>query len=568
MPANRAMWSRVAAVAVTALLILLASTGIAAPAEARRSPAPLMKYYQVADSYAGQPENLAEIAERFLGNSARANEILDLNVGRTQPDAGMLTDAYTLHEGWFLVLPWDAVGDGVVYGELPTDRPGGPVLPSSPVASSEPTAAAMPTPSMSAPEQCARPPQANPDPWAQLRLAPQQAWSHTRGDGVTVAVIDSGVAANVPQLAGSVGEGADVVHGSGKGSIDCLGSGTAMAGLIAGQGDGAFVGIAPGATIVPFRIVTDVPSAKVADQAAALDLAVAAGATVIALGSFVDISQPRVQQAVTNAANHDVVVVLGALRDKAVSLPNQVVRVGAIGVQGTLDYIYPPGSVDVTAPGVDVTSVDIAGGWSFRGTGTQYAVGFVAGVAALVRSMNSRMSSSDVVRRIEQSSNPTGNSPVPDPTFGWGLINPARAVAFATESASAAASRQASDRGGSASAVVIVVGFILVVAGVLMFRVRGKFPSLRNANADRLPVGPPEEHPPPNDRPPGMAQASLGRELRATSTLPRRVPSPRSTMAVDDASSSRAVRREPIAAFESRADDATIEIAVVRDGRL
>jgi hypothetical protein len=48
-----------------------------------------VKYYVVASGYAGQPENLSEIAARFLGSAARGDEVFNLNVGVVQPDGGM-----------------------------------------------------------------------------------------------------------------------------------------------------------------------------------------------------------------------------------------------------------------------------------------------------------------------------------------------------------------------------------------------------------------------------------------------------------------------------------------------
>ena len=74
----------------------------------------------------GQPERLWDISARLLGDGNRYVAIYDLNQGRRQPDGGQLTDSATLHAGWLLLLPWDAAGDGVVYGALPTSPPAAP----------------------------------------------------------------------------------------------------------------------------------------------------------------------------------------------------------------------------------------------------------------------------------------------------------------------------------------------------------------------------------------------------------------------------------------------------------
>ena len=134
MPANRWMRSRAAAVTIALVLMVSVGASIFAPTVAGAAAAELVKYYEVTASYEGKPENLSEVAQRFLGSPTRSNQIFDLNFGRTQPDGGKLTDANVLHAGWFLVLPWDAVGDGVRYGELPMNPPDKPVTPPRPAA--------------------------------------------------------------------------------------------------------------------------------------------------------------------------------------------------------------------------------------------------------------------------------------------------------------------------------------------------------------------------------------------------------------------------------------------------
>src|SRR4051794_13069017 len=89
----------------------------------------------------------------------------------------------------------------------------------------------------SAPGQCTTPSQQlyHGVPWTQHRMDPQRVWPLTKGQGVTVAVIDTGVDAMVPQLAGHVLPGVDVVNGVGTANNDCYGHGTFVAGIIASQ---------------------------------------------------------------------------------------------------------------------------------------------------------------------------------------------------------------------------------------------------------------------------------------------------------------------------------------------
>ena len=107
--------------------------------------------------------------------------------------------------------------------------------------------------------QCAEPGQAIAAvPWAQRLLAPERVWPFARGSAVTVAVLGSGVDAKHPQLAGRVLRGYDAITRRAGADSDCLGLGTQAAGVIAAQPTRAvgFVGVAPGVSVLPVRVVT------------------------------------------------------------------------------------------------------------------------------------------------------------------------------------------------------------------------------------------------------------------------------------------------------------------------
>ncbi|MGC4853592.1 S8 family serine peptidase [Micromonospora sp. DT4] len=95
-------------------------------------------------------------------------------------------------------------------------------------------------------------------PWALRRIDPASAWPLSRGAGVTVAVIDSGVSAIHPVLKNQVLPGRDFNNlPANRGQCDLAGHGTMVAGIIAGQdGTGAlFSGVAPAARILPIRVL-------------------------------------------------------------------------------------------------------------------------------------------------------------------------------------------------------------------------------------------------------------------------------------------------------------------------
>ena len=122
-------------------------------------------------------------------------------------------------------------------------------------------------------------------PWPQQRFDLARLSQITDGSPVTVAVVDSGVDANVPQLSATVRAGADLLHPGGDGRQDCVGHGTAVASIIAARArDGAGLrGLAPGVRILPIRVSENVEidgvatgGGDVADLAAGIEAAVTA----------------------------------------------------------------------------------------------------------------------------------------------------------------------------------------------------------------------------------------------------------------------------------------------------
>ncbi|WP_306204558.1 S8 family serine peptidase [Actinoplanes sp. RD1] len=516
-----------------------------------------VKYYTVTSSYNGAQENLSEIAARFLGDQARSPEVFNLNSGRPQPDGGALVDPARLRAGWLLVLPWDAVGGGVQYGVLPTESPKAAVTP-KPVPSATPAPsstrdAGAGTPGPRGTTEAPRPaPSGKPGKsgksgksgkcaetaptgsasstnWAQLRLAADQAWPQSRGKGQLVAVVDSGVDGNLSPLTGHVAVGSDIVSGSGRGDVDCLGTGTAMAGLIAAQGGsgGGVTGVAPDSTVLPVRITGSAGKGvkvRAADAAAGITAAAGAGATVIALGSYVDVQDPAVAKAVADATEHDIVVVRGASSQSAAGAADAAsgkgtLRVGGVGVdsQGAADY--QRGGVDVVAPGVNVTSLGITGAGPVTGSGTHYAVALVAGVAALVRSAYPELSAEQVAHRVEVTADKVGSATPPSGSFGWGLVNPAESVtkvlpeeAVPAESDEQSLARMTSGTGSGRVALLVVVTLVALAAAVLLvFRIRRllRDDTPPEEDAAEPPAG--DDTPPPATRPPAV-KPSAARE--------------------------------------------------------
>jgi membrane-anchored mycosin MYCP len=265
-------------------------------------------------------------------------------------------------------------------------------------------------------------------PWAQEALDWSSVWPVTEGEGVTVAVVDSGVSFS-PQLVGKV-KAINLLPGTGYG--DCIGHGTGVAGIIAASDIQAkgnpFEGVAPAARILSIK-VNNQESGSSATLAQGITDAALEGAQVINV-SITTVNSPGLRAAVAGALRRGAVIVAAGGNDDQqtghgpfypASYPG-VLSVGAVGQDGALAPFSDLHShVAVTAPGVNVISTTPGGYQAYNGT--SFATAYVSGVVALVRSRFPNMSGPNVVKRVEETAD--GNT---GQGTGNGLVNPLLAV--------------------------------------------------------------------------------------------------------------------------------------------
>ncbi|MCC8249493.1 type VII secretion-associated serine protease mycosin [Saccharothrix luteola] len=393
------------------------------------------------------------------------------------------------------------------------------------VALSTPDAHAAPPPGACRDPEPARPP-IKELPWAHQALDVTRAWPHSTGGGVLVAVVDTGVDRDHPQLgaAGKVARGEDFyLVGDLPGDFDCGSHGTAVASIIAADpvaGVG-FHGVAPGARVLPVRVadrdLDDTGAVNALDPvvlARGIRYAADQGAKVINLSMSGQEDNKDVRDAVAHAVAKDAVVVAAVgnrQQDgdaRLASFPaayDGVLGVGAIDIAG--DRV--PGSqlgdyVDLVAPGKEVAGATRAGGHSYW-QGTSFAAPFVAGTAALVRAVWPELTAPEVARRLLATASPARGEAA---AYGVGVVNPYRAVTDGLSAAQpevmpvvvkpvedvGAARERAWWRAAVADArrhVVVAAGAV-AAAGVLAFvLVNGRRRRWTPTRLDPLPGGPP-----------------------------------------------------------------------------
>ncbi|UQU65717.1 type VII secretion-associated serine protease mycosin [Couchioplanes caeruleus] len=238
--------------------------------------------------------------------------------------------------------------------------------------------------------------------WSPMKVS--EAQKITKGGGVVVAVLDTGVDAGHPDLRGAVLPGRQIVQNKPAGNDDSVGHGTGMAGIIAGRGHGSgdgILGIAPQAKILPIRPVNDTFFV-----AQGIRWAVDHGAKVITLAFQIDPSE-NLQSALKEAAAADVVLVgaAGNEADKGNDLEYpgaypQVLTVGAVDRRNKVAAFSNHGpQVDLAAPGVDIT-VPAPGNTYAEVEGSSVSAALVAGAAALIRAEHPDLTAAQVVNRL------------------------------------------------------------------------------------------------------------------------------------------------------------------------
>jgi membrane-anchored mycosin MYCP len=285
-----------------------------------------------------------------------------------------------------------------------------------------------------------RPPRA--EWWFSVWGVEKYVWPYNAGAGVTVAVLDSGVNASLPELSGAVLKGTDTTGRKSDGRKDFDdkdgGHGTGMAALISGQGGGTtgYVGVAPKAKILPIHVTSKFgdPVGQYEAMAAGIRFAVSHHAKVINISQGItsatlqDHCESGIQEAIADAVEHDVIVVASSGNEGNTTnwpeLPGSCAGVLAVGGiertlrpwTGTERQPY----VAVAAPSVGPV-VGRTGLYAPRATGTSISAALTSGAIAIIRSLNPRMPARTVVQRLMATAYHSKTSPWNDQT-GYGPI--------------------------------------------------------------------------------------------------------------------------------------------------
>jgi hypothetical protein len=245
------------------------------------------------------------------------------------------------------------------------------------------------------------------------------------GRGVTIAVLDSGVAPDSTFGTGRL-RTLDIGLGSAAGSGPEDGHGTAVAALAAGAAPDA-PGVAPAADILSIRVTDASAQSDVFTIAQAILAAADAGAQIIniSLGGYE--TSTTLTQAIDYAIQRGTVIVASAGNDQAAQLtwPAADPRVISVGATDALEqqvYFSNAGAeLKLTAPGYGVQTAWL-GGQRVYFDGTSASAPLAAGAIAAVMSTNPGLSATQAAQVLQQYAS-DGGAPGPDPNYGNGVVN-------------------------------------------------------------------------------------------------------------------------------------------------
>ena len=273
--------------------------------------------------------------------------------------------------------------------------------------------------------------------WGIFAIGADRVWNTTTGQGVIVAVVDSGSGPH-PDLAENLLPGRSffgAVESQDGADIDASGHGSHVAGIIASVANNGIggSGVAPNAKILPIKVLDQAGQGDARDVAAGVRYAADNGAKVINLSLGGATESSSLTQAITYANDKGALVVAAAGNGGAADKPkwpaslDLTLAVTAVDQANNATSFDQRGDyIDIAAPGFSVVST--AKGDYASLSGTSMAAGFVAGAAALLFAAEPRVTNAQVRDILLRTATDIGE-PGRDLTFGVGLINMVAALA-------------------------------------------------------------------------------------------------------------------------------------------
>lgn len=257
-----------------------------------------------------------------------------------------------------------------------------------------------------------------------------QIWERTKGNGVTVAILDTGCDLNHPDLKEQIAGGrnfTDDDHGNPDVYMDYNGHGTHVAGTIAAsQNNYGVIGVAPEAKLLILKVLDKNGSGRYEWIINGIHYAIEQKVDIISMSLGGPVDVPELHEAIQKAVSNNIVVVCAAGnegdgddRTDEFAYPgcyNEVIGVGAIDLEGNSSrFSNSNNEVDLVAPGEKILSTYLNGTYASL-SGTSMATPHVSGAMALIKvlaneSFERNLSECELYAQLIKRTVPLGNSP-------------------------------------------------------------------------------------------------------------------------------------------------------------
>lgn len=267
--------------------------------------------------------------------------------------------------------------------------------------------------------------------WGLTLAGVPDVWKRSKGAGIPIAVLDTGIQVSHPDLKNQIQDAKDFT-GSQFGVDDRVGHGTHCAGIIAAEENGVgVIGVAPKARLIIGKVLGDDGSGNGRDIAAGINWAREKGARIISMSLGSPFNDPYIANAIQRHTASGALFICAAGNDgqgtKHINHPGalkETLAVAAIDNMGRVaEYSSTGPEVDVAAPGSDVLSCYPPSGYA-KLSGTSMATPFVAGVLGLAMGAGVLLEGIAQLRDLVKRTAKDGGIDGWDPSYGWGLINP------------------------------------------------------------------------------------------------------------------------------------------------
>ncbi|WP_276351822.1 S8 family peptidase [Cohnella caldifontis] len=265
-------------------------------------------------------------------------------------------------------------------------------------------------------------------PWNVRRVKAAPVWSRTRGSGVRVAVLDTGIARH-PDL--KIAGGVNTLGG--RSFADDNGHGTHIAGILAATGRRRLTGVAPAVRLYAVKVLDAAGNGFVSDIIEGIDWSLKRGIRVLNMSFGTSADSLALRNAIRRARRKGAVVVASAGNegplnrrlDAPARYPETIAAAASTRANRAASFSSRGRNIAVAAPGVNILST-LPGGKYGRMSGTSMSAPHVAGGAALLRALSPKLSPASVAKRLKAAALPI---PGGKRSAGSGLLRIAPAAA-------------------------------------------------------------------------------------------------------------------------------------------